>query len=350
MDRSRYALVITTCAFALSVLLAAPVQAQQQCTVPIAYWPMEGDGTEVINGFPGTQVGTADFGPGAVGQGLELDGIADGSPAGGPYLDVGMHPELTAFGGSELTIAAWVRRDPDGSAGGPGAGTDGAIVSARTQCDLGNYQFYGNLGTNLYLSVWGPAPAKPETAFNTFAQAPESTWAHVAVVYNGTTATFYVDGSVVHEAPAAGPAGAISTEVKNLQIGWDSCSSFWTGGIDELAIWNVALSEAEVVAVYDAGASGDPICTVDATVAEQIQALSDKVGSLASSGDLRVPWPLRNALWHAHDAVARGKDRLAKVHMRIFVALTKHWQRRGRVSSADAQDLIADATAIIDQL
>ena len=229
----------------LLVLLTVPTFGGIICpSGVIGYWPLDGTATEAVNSFPGTLVGTAGYGPGVLGLALELAGDVS-------YLDAGTHPELSSFGGSEVTVAGWVRRELDGPAGDD----DGAIFSVRTQCDfppfpiptgLGNFQLYGSPG--LFFSIWGPETiagdgfSKPDTSFFTFAEVPEGDWKHVAVAYNGASARYYVDGLLVHDSSASGPGGSISDDLRNVQLGWDSCGSYWNGGIDDLAVWSVALS------------------------------------------------------------------------------------------------------------
>lgn len=252
----------------LVVLLAVPTFAGPICpSGVVGYWPLDGSATEEVNGFPGTLFGTAGYGPGVLGGALELDGDFPAS-----YLDAGTHSELSSFGGSQATVAAWVRRELDGPAGD----LDGGIFSVRTLCDfppppgdtgLGNLQLYGSPG--LFFSIWGNETisgdgfSKPDTSFFTFASVPEGVWTHVAASYNGASVGYYVNGVLVHDAPASGPGGPISDDLRNTQLGWDSCGSYWTGGIDDLAVWSVALNGTEVMDLYQNGLIGEPVCAHD---------------------------------------------------------------------------------------
>jgi hypothetical protein len=75
-------------------------------------------------------------------------------------------------------------------------------------------------------------------------------WSHVALVYNGTTVTGYVNG-VADSTPDTDPDGGAVTQNSNpICIGnqGTQCdgSSYFNGSIDEVALYNVALSASQI--------------------------------------------------------------------------------------------------------
>jgi PKD repeat protein len=75
---------------------------------------------------------------------------------------------------------------------------------------------------------------------------PLNTWSHVAATYDGTTKTLYVNGTQVASAPQT---GTIASSTDALTIGGNAFSGEnWAGMIDEVRIYNRALSPAEVTA------------------------------------------------------------------------------------------------------
>ena len=77
---------------------------------------------------------------------------------------------------------------------------------------------------------------------NTFISSNK--WYHVAVTYNGSTMTTYVngnyDGSIPH-------TGALRINEINLTVGSRGGNShYWGGIIDEVRIWNVARTQEEI--------------------------------------------------------------------------------------------------------
>lgn len=236
------------------VLLAmswSSAHASGDCSVGVVgYWPLDGDGTERVNGLPGTLVGNATFVPGVVGQALDL-------PGDGSFLDAGTHAVLTDHGGSQMTVAAWIYLEPDGPAGDEHA----AAITARTFCNEGNWQLYGDLFGNLYYSKWLNGPE--DQVFSSFS-TPLETWTHVAATYSANEVRFYVDGALHDVVTPLDFGGAINDFVQNVQIGYDSCSSYWTGSLDEIAVFDVTLSAGEVQELFDKGLAGVGVCEDDA--------------------------------------------------------------------------------------
>ena len=80
---------------------------------------------------------------------------------------------------------------------------------------------------------------------------PAGEWAHVAMVWDGSTIRFYVNGEQdPAEIDQKGPGR--STPGKTLRVGGEDnacCPRFFVGSIDDLAIANYAMSEAELSAL-----------------------------------------------------------------------------------------------------
>ena len=318
-------------------LLAAPLVASAaQCpSAVVGYWPLDGNGTESVNGFAGTAVGTVAFVPGVAGQALSLGG--DGS-----YVDVGAHPELTAFPADEMTVAAWVLRQPWPGVVGDGLG---AVITARTYCNAGGFQLYAHLfGDELYYSKWAPGGGVEDTVSSTYTPFPTAVWKHIAATYTSDEVRFYVDGALVdEEVPVFG--GPINPDLQNVQIGWDSCGSYWTGLLDEVVVYDQALDDGAIADLYARGLDGVSAC---ATPAELIADLvGDVVGFNLQRG---IANSLDAKLSSALDALAdlnQGNDGAALHKLEAFLNEV-HAQRDKSISAADADALIASCQAIID--
>jgi len=71
-----------------------------------------------------------------------------------------------------------------------------------------------------------------------------NTWAHLAATYDGATVRLYVNGVQVS---SHAQTGAIATSTNPLQIGGDSLyGQYFAGRIDEVRVYNRALSVAEI--------------------------------------------------------------------------------------------------------
>jgi len=94
------------------------------------------------------------------------------------------------------------------------------------------------------------------TAYSVYSQVPTLTqWIHVDGAYDGTTQKLFVDGQVV---ASATPSVSLSVGSRKVMIGsgvcpvdsnnYDCRAGFFEGRIDEIAIWNVARTDAQIAA------------------------------------------------------------------------------------------------------
>ena len=106
---------------------------------------------------------------------------------------------------------------------------------------------------NFYLEATSSNASRPDggliaggsyaDAFGT-ARLPANTWSYLTETYDGSTLRLYVNGTQV---ASTAHTGAISTSTNPLQIGGDSLyGQFFAGLIDEVRIYNVALSAAQI--------------------------------------------------------------------------------------------------------
>ena len=79
----------------------------------------------------------------------------------------------------------------------------------------------------------------------------DNNWHHVAQVHSGTTTTFYIDGS----ASGGGTQSNFAENTHPVEIGSARTDSndLWDGLIDEIRIYNRALSASEISTNYKAG-------------------------------------------------------------------------------------------------
>jgi hypothetical protein len=141
-----------------------------------------------------------------------------------------------------LTIEAWVYPTTSGS-------WRNVLIKEQTGGEV--YNLYANADTNAPAAYLAPA-SLPGVALDARGSAalPLNTWSHLAATYDGTTLRLYVNGSLVGSRAVA---SALVTSTGALRIGGNSVwGEFFTGRIDEVRLYNRALSVAEIQADMNA--------------------------------------------------------------------------------------------------
>jgi len=135
--------------------------------------------------------------------------------------------------GANATIAAWVN-----TAGGG----EIPVFSDRTSGTL----YFGMAGGRFFIY---DNPATPSPSMTSNALINTSTWHHIVWTSNGTISSMYIDG-VLDKSQAQTRSG--SAGVSN--IGWDASNitEFFPGSIDDVRVYNRALSANEVKSIYNA--------------------------------------------------------------------------------------------------
>tara|TARA_R100001460_G_scaffold78319_2_gene119357 strand:+ start:426 stop:1304 length:879 start_codon:yes stop_codon:yes gene_type:complete len=106
-----------------------------------------------------------------------------------------------------------------------------------------------HLDGNIYFSPRGSGAGSFSL---TYAQSYDSNWHHYTGVYDGTSAAnckLYLDGNLVATGTGTPPSSLPATTGDVFQIGALGTSFYTTGSIDEVAIWNSALSSDAVTEI-----------------------------------------------------------------------------------------------------
>jgi hypothetical protein len=236
------------------IALAATCQADPACTPAasglVGWWPAEGSADDVIGGDNGTLQGGATFAPGEVGQGFRFDGTNG-------YVQI---PDSDALKPTNVTVEAWVWLDPSLPSG---LGGEQIVFKKNTWSAW--FEGYSLLKVNVdngdgtssdrfqfCVSRYGN-----QVVINSQTIAQRGAWYHVAATYDGGQSILYVNG--VAEASAT-PGFALDYDTTPVFIGtsgtWPPYLSMFGGVIDEVSIYNRALSANEITAIYNAGTGG----------------------------------------------------------------------------------------------
>ncbi len=199
----------------------------------VGYWKLdESTGTVDYdfsgNGNNGTLYNSPSSTTGQVGGALNFGGTS--------YVQVNNTSSIS-MGTNAHTATAWIKLNS--------YGTYRPVIAKRSGATVDfNYHIDNNTGDGKMASYNGTNYVGSTNA------VPLGTWHHVAWVYSSGVVSFYLDGA------ANGTSSQVSGSANsaNLYIGTDNgtVQYYFDGAIDDLRIYNRALSETEVKNIYQA--------------------------------------------------------------------------------------------------
>jgi hypothetical protein len=218
----------------------------------VAWYPLDTDASDASgNGHNGAVVGgTVNFGQAGANAST---GQSAAFPDNG-HIDV---PFSSALNGTSFTVALWANAASTGGFASPVTSRDN--VGAPTPSTHGYILYNNNTGN---WDFW-TGDGDPGWDTLTGALVTVSNWTHLAITYDAGTDTksLWVDGvvSVTSNVPQSGPTQYSpngTVEMKNLHIGSgqdDGSNFFFSGNIDDVSIWDTALSQSEIQNIMNNG-------------------------------------------------------------------------------------------------
>ena len=238
----------------------------------LGYWSFDvGDGVTVPDesgaGNDGMLVGSAIRVPGVNGTGLELSGD------GGRVL-VPDDPTLDVADG--FTVAAWLRPTR--------YGTQYLVKKARHN-EVDGFELSLSSGGNVFVRFNQPSAGNAYRV-DTVSSYPVDgiEWVHVAASFDGQEIRIYVNG--VLEAWSNAPGLEITANDLALSIGAeDDGYRGFSGALDEVRLYDVALTEAEIQALATVGTPTDTDTDGDGVLNEEDAFPNDPTEWLDTDGD-----------------------------------------------------------------
>ena len=192
------------------------------------YRVMSSDGNgnlEAEYDFDGTEYITFGYAPQVeVVRSIHFDGSGD-------YIDIENNLNLDPSG---FTVSAWIKRDA----------ADSGTKSILSKRDLTFTQGYDLrvLDDNRIEAYWKNG-TNQITVSNT--SIPDDQWHHVSVIYNGTTASIYIDGVLDKNEAKTAPT-TTNDSFLIAAAGKNTTTQHFRGNIDEVRVWNTVLTEDQL--------------------------------------------------------------------------------------------------------
>jgi hypothetical protein len=220
----------------------------------VSWWPGDGNAEDITGSNGGAMVGNVTFVPGMVGQAFHFFPGPTGNETYTAYVDVGNSPSLQVSSG-DFTVDAWVYPEAICEEF-PGAGciARGILGKMAVAPNIDGWRFFLE-GPKLTLNAGGQT-------FNTgtHAELPNfsvtaGVWSHVAMVKRGNSIELFRNGGQLFTST---PINIFyDSHSAPMYIGSDpSEGNTFYGLIDEVELFDRALSSAEVQSIFDAGSAG----------------------------------------------------------------------------------------------
>lgn len=226
----------------------------------VSWWSGDGNADDIRDSNEGTLQNGATFAPGKVGQAFNFDGVNDEVRV--PYA-ANLNPTQA------LTLGAWVNASSLTNAANGGYLGIVSMSEGQRAYTLGFTGTGGNhVGTagNVHLEGYGLGSAWRTSA----AVISPGQWYHIAGVIEPSTNRFeiYVNGVLQTPVNSRGAPQLFSVSNVPFRIG-SSDPGRWqynfAGLIDEVEIYNRALSASEIQAIFLAGSAGKCKASTDTT-------------------------------------------------------------------------------------
>ena len=173
------------------------------------------------------------------------------------YIDCGDSDELSFGNGttdSPFSISLWVKLS-----------TVGSIQGLISKINSGNSEYFMKFHTDdyIWLRLFDSDDGGKIGVKTTGINFAINTWYHVVATYDGTDdkagLNIYVDADDLTSRTSSGTYNSMSNTSAPLTLGvQQSTSQYLNGKLDEVTLWNVELSAAQVSRLYNTGNPIDP--------------------------------------------------------------------------------------------
>lgn len=212
-----------------------------------AYWPLDGSSIDRVNGNNGTDTSvTYSTANAKLNIGGGFNGTTSKVALGNAFP--------FSFGSGNFTISAWFK-----------------TTATVRQTIIHKSDFVGNGGTTQigylidtlstgFLRFVVATNGSNYAFIDSSAALNDGNWHHAVASRTGTnTLRLYIDGVSVGTTNLTGTVGTLNNNI-GLDIGreWDvnastNYTAFFNGSIDEVGLWNIAISTTDIATLYKSG-------------------------------------------------------------------------------------------------
>jgi hypothetical protein len=211
----------------------------------VDWWPGEGNANDIVGTNNGTLIGGVTFASGEVGQAFSFDGLSG--------MVTNAMPGLTNIQ-SSYTMEFWAW--PTAARASTSEDTGGASgISNQRYAIFPHHGVPGFPGSGVSVGTNGISVFEHSDNYLPSLlvyDAPIVGWTHIAVIYQNQQPALYINGALARTGLVSGGDSHPSTCLGEIGLGY----GYYAGFLDEVSIYNRALSPSEIAAIYLAGSAG----------------------------------------------------------------------------------------------
>jgi len=202
----------------------------------VLHYEFEGNANDSTGANNGTALGGPTYGPGRIGQAINLDGIDD-------HVAI-ENLSYTTAGHAEVSVCAWIRTSSEGD----------QIIASFDRNEYWRLEINGD-GAGPGKVGWDVLTDAGQVDYGSSARVDDGQWHHVAGTFDNGTLTIYIDGNAEESVSGGSTYGSGNTRFGYVGVGSESTDFnadpktpvyLITGAVDDVRIYDRALTHGEV--------------------------------------------------------------------------------------------------------
>jgi len=205
----------------------------------VLHYEFEGNANDSTGANNGTALGSPTYGPGRIGQAINLDGIDDHVAIENFHYASGGH--------AEVSVCAWIRTSSESD----------QIIASFDRNEYWRLEINGDGGGPGQIG-WGVTTDTGLVGSGSSARVDDGQWHHVAGTFDNGVLTLYIDGNAEESVSGGSTYGSGNTRFGYIGVGSESTAFntdpktpvyLITGAVDDVRIYDRALTHGEVASL-----------------------------------------------------------------------------------------------------